>query len=268
MVPLVATTQSQTSVESTLRRVLNRDAELLRANHPTPVDLPGLLRELGIALVDETSAGGRTAHGSLRRVGDQWQIGINTTTHRARQRYTIAHELGHYMIEARMGFRPGSSREYWMVEEVCQNFAAALLSPREVVEKVITPAPVAPEGVLEACDRLIAATDLSLEAALRRVVDTMARPVAGGAIRLEAEAKSGRRPRASLLWIYTNRSWVRTARGQSIRKDHVLDEAAIVASQLTVGHHAGIELPQTTAATIERRSATLALFAGFLSGHE
>lgn len=61
-----------------------------------PVDVLGLASSIGIqveylALPDDTS-------GFLRRNGVNWLIGVNSMHHPNRQRFTIAHELGHYFL--------------------------------------------------------------------------------------------------------------------------------------------------------------------------
>ena len=78
--------------------------------------------------------------GLLYRDSDRVVIGVNSTHAPTRQRFTIAHELGHLHMHqghrvfvdrlVRMNLRDGSSNE----EEVDANaFAAALLMPRSLV---------------------------------------------------------------------------------------------------------------------------------------
>jgi hypothetical protein len=250
-------------IESTLRQVLAADLRVLAAGRPFPINLRRLVADLGLELKRRKASRG-APHGELLVVGDRWQIAVNSATHMTRQRFTIAHEIGHYVIEARMGFRPRSSREYWMLEEVCQHFAAELLSPRALVQEALTPLPSTPGEVFEVMDRLIRATDLSLEAAARRIVDTIDRPLALGALRVhDVEGTSGRRQ--SVLWVHSNSPWLRPGRGEQIRKDHALREASQRAQDLALSARAIVALPNTSVASIHRRGLSLALFSAFLT---
>jgi Zn-dependent peptidase ImmA (M78 family) len=101
-----------------------------------PVPVEALVRDLGLQVVyepldDEVS-------GLLYRDGPVQVIGVNSRQVAARQRFTIAHELGHWQLHkgravrvdraVRMNFRHQRVRD---LEEVSANkFAAALLMPR------------------------------------------------------------------------------------------------------------------------------------------
>ena len=82
----------------------------------------------------------------IKRDGGTAVIGINWEHHRNRQRFTLAHELGHYVLEHEGGtfidkgayaqFRDEDSHSGKISEERQANqFAAALLMPAHLVEK-------------------------------------------------------------------------------------------------------------------------------------
>ena len=92
--------------------------------------------------------------GLLYRDKDRVVIGVNSTHAPTRQRFTIAHELGHLLIHkgqpvfvdrlVRMNLRDGSSSD----EEVDANaFAASLLMPRDLILQAIN-------GVFERTPRI------------------------------------------------------------------------------------------------------------------
>lgn len=106
-----------------------------------PVDVLGLASSIGlhveyVALPDDTS-------GFLKRVGGNWYIGVNSLHHPNRQRFTIAHELGHYFLHRDHGdfedkalFRKEMQvdrREY-----EANSFAARLLMPTKEFNEVST----------------------------------------------------------------------------------------------------------------------------------
>ncbi|TVT60168.1 MAG: ImmA/IrrE family metallo-endopeptidase [Sedimenticola thiotaurini] len=66
-----------------------------------PLDVDGLIRILNIrirreAMDDETS-------GYLKRMDEHWVIGVNNLHHPRRQRFTLAHELGHFVLHQKNG---------------------------------------------------------------------------------------------------------------------------------------------------------------------
>jgi Zn-dependent peptidase ImmA (M78 family) len=62
----------------------------------TPLDAEGLASTLGLKIVRMPMASGTS--GFLRQDGTTWIIGVNSLHHPNRQRFTIAHEIGHYML--------------------------------------------------------------------------------------------------------------------------------------------------------------------------
>lgn len=61
-----------------------------------PVDVLGLASSIGIQI--EYLPLPENTSGFLRRAGGHWLIGVNSMHHPNRQRFTIAHELGHYFL--------------------------------------------------------------------------------------------------------------------------------------------------------------------------
>lgn len=87
--------------------------------------------------------------GLLLRTDEGTVVGVHAQHARTRQRFTIAHELGHYLLHdgrpaivehlhrsARVNFRDGTSALATDREEIEANqFAAALLMPADIVDE-------------------------------------------------------------------------------------------------------------------------------------
>lgn len=115
--------------------------QLLRHHHQVrpPVRIERIARQLGV----EVRAGDlKDISGLLARTGESAVIGINSMQSRVRQRFTIAHELGHFLLHEgivhhvdhgyRVNFRSELSSSATNVEEIEANFfAASVLMPRE-----------------------------------------------------------------------------------------------------------------------------------------
>lgn len=125
-----------------------------------PVPLEEMVRRRGITLrkgdLGEVS-------GLLVRDGDTAVIGVNSGQSRVRQRFTIAHEFGHFMLHEgmkehvdhgyRVNFRNQESSLARDVEEIEANFfAASLLMPKRLLDE---------SGAVNAVDNDILVTDLA-----------------------------------------------------------------------------------------------------------
>lgn len=107
---------------------------------PVPVERLG--RELGIQIRYEPFDGNLS--GLLYKDAGQVVIGVNTLHSRARQRFTIAHELGHFLLheldqihidrDFRIRHRNEVSSHGTDLDEISANaFAAELLMPRQML---------------------------------------------------------------------------------------------------------------------------------------
>ena len=103
-----------------------------------PVDVWRVARQLGVRI--ERADLGEDCSGVLVRKGSAAVIGVNYSHHPNRQRFTIAHELGHFVLHkgtryvdkgtATVQFRNAESSTGTQIEEREANqFAAALLMP-------------------------------------------------------------------------------------------------------------------------------------------
>jgi Zn-dependent peptidase ImmA (M78 family) len=133
-----------------------RKARALLAKHgvtKAPVDVHGLARQEGIRL--EFGDFGADVSGLFVREGDQVILGVNGRDAPTRQRFTIAHELGHYVLH-------GDNRELFVdkghyvvyrrngvsetgldpMEIEANQFAAELLMPADLVAAAFSGAPL------------------------------------------------------------------------------------------------------------------------------
>lgn len=114
-------------------------------NAPVPVE--DIVRDLGIAIRKQDN-GNVQISGFLLRRGKHVVIGVNSSQHPVRQRFTIGHELGHYLLHAHgtdeihidrsfeIRFRDNLSSEGSDNDEREANlFAAELLMPHHFLEK-------------------------------------------------------------------------------------------------------------------------------------
>ncbi|KQN93057.1 hypothetical protein ASE95_10775 [Sphingomonas sp. Leaf231] len=79
------------SLTSDVREVIQRH------QRSAPVDLVGLTRDLGLTVKAATLAPGKS--GEIRPYGpDRYIIRVNRHDNPARQRFTVAHEIAHYLL--------------------------------------------------------------------------------------------------------------------------------------------------------------------------
>lgn len=242
--------------QTLIRGLLRRDAARLAVGRALPLDLGALLAEFRIGL-EPTTTVRHSPHGHLRRAGGSWRIGVDPEATIARQRFTIAHELGHYLVAARIGYRPGSVREYWSLEAECQAFAAALLSPPDAVAAVLRPPPECASQIAAAIDHLASSTGLALEAAARRIVEALEGPHLVAALEGPGGWPDGKGP-ARVAWAHATGSWPVVRRGERIRRGHLLADLALTAKTLGVGDAASAAVGLGGDTWIERRGPAFA----------
>lgn len=113
----------------------------------TPVDVDTLAAQEGISIRKETLED--NVSGMLVIKDEQSVIVVNTSHHTNRQRFTIAHELGHYFLhrnfsnvffdESLLFFRDETSAQGTKFQEIEANaFAAELLMPEQILRKKLS----------------------------------------------------------------------------------------------------------------------------------
>lgn len=89
-----------------------------------------------------------------------------------RARFTVAHEIGHFLIERATGYRPESRSDYWQLEALCDAFAGKLLLPDPCMPKVEpSDGALTPLDLLDVLAKLTRQDGLSMEATARRLYE-------------------------------------------------------------------------------------------------
>ncbi|WED21415.1 ImmA/IrrE family metallo-endopeptidase [Vibrio sp. JC009] len=114
----------------------------------SPADVEALCKQLGIECIAERMPD--SVSGYIERISDfKYRIAFNAIHPRVRQRFTIAHELGHfYQHREILGYGTGDNKAYRSIETGHDNpnikqrheteanaFAADLLMPKNLIEE-------------------------------------------------------------------------------------------------------------------------------------
>jgi len=146
------------SVERGVAVIVER---LLNGVSCPPTDLDQLMRKLNV--VDCKLDQDMLVPGELRRSGDKLEIYLIPGLSKGRQRFTIAHELGHAIFESSGSGRHRHGRE---LERLCDKIAAEILMPKAIFIKLV--------GNRPTIDRLIELSrqfETSLSATLIRAAE-------------------------------------------------------------------------------------------------
>jgi Zn-dependent peptidase ImmA (M78 family) len=134
-VPLVCNSISE------IRKV----AKLKGISDVNPETIREVVRKVFGIQINETDLG-RDVSGFLERTGDKWHIFINKNESEARKRFTIAHELGHFVFHKDQYVASGTSSPDQIffrnennnpIEKEANDFAANLLMPEEIFKSYI-----------------------------------------------------------------------------------------------------------------------------------
>jgi len=144
-----------------------------------PVDVEGLALALGISV--NTPFLPDNVSGMIRKRGDDdYEISVNATHPESRQRFTIAHELGHFVLHRSLmgdgnvdnyAYRSDGSVKNNRIgppqEEEANQFAANLLMPMEGIKKFRSRA----KGDMGALARIFKVSEGALKIRLRNQSD-------------------------------------------------------------------------------------------------
>jgi len=117
---------------------------LKRFGATVPVDVYTMAQELGVAVVEESLDD--SVSGFLVVKNDKGIIAVNKNHHTNRRRFSIAHELGHFVLHRKQAklfvtnvyYRNGSSEKGVDPKEIQANaFAAALLMPENTLRELV-----------------------------------------------------------------------------------------------------------------------------------
>lgn len=113
----------------------------------TPVKVESLAENLGISVKYENLDD--NISGFLVKKEGKNIIGVNDTHHVVRKRFTIAHEIGHYILHVQtpvfvdyykgsMLYRSNNKSKDYIKEKEANSFAAGLLMPKSLVDKELS----------------------------------------------------------------------------------------------------------------------------------
>lgn len=111
-----------------------------------PIDIEKLVSEYAdLKFADIPFEGADGISLNLKVIGKTTRVIVNKNMPAARQRFTMAHELGHVIIPWHVGTiidhidpeQAGGADWYWAIEEEANTFAAELLMPHRFIEKLL-----------------------------------------------------------------------------------------------------------------------------------
>jgi len=126
-----------------LRQIDDQKAEIL-ARHTAyrPIKLGALAKELGVVI--KVASLGTGISGQIAKENDEYVIRVNRNEARERQRFTIGHELAHYLLHQEIIDRSPNgitdtvlyrSGEPQKIEYEANRLAAEIVMPTKLVEK-------------------------------------------------------------------------------------------------------------------------------------
>lgn len=162
-----------------LERLLSEQVTALTSQFTAlPVDLRVIRAALGLGIEVRSAP---TQHGELLRADEG--AGTIVVYHPSRSelnvhraRFTVAHEIGHFLVDARGGYQPISRSDYWALETLCDRFAGSLLLPAHLLKLSLRPTgKLDPKSLLGDLKSISNDGQTSPEAAARRIVEVLSR---------------------------------------------------------------------------------------------
>lgn len=142
---------------------------------PTPFDLDDFINKIGIELRRVVMAD--DISGQLQKNGNgKWVISVNSLHHQKRQRFTLAHELGHYFLHRNRAIEfidkaLYRSSQMDSMEYEANNFAGALLMPKKILIEFIKMKGANAEIISDYFDVSVLAAKIRVETLQRKLYE-------------------------------------------------------------------------------------------------
>jgi hypothetical protein len=137
-----------------------------------PISMRWVLRNLGIGLHKKVDPNAKHGSGAVVEDDGQHKIVLRRSTSKAhpisrRERFTLAHELGHILLLTRFGWSPQTGADYFLCEDWCDLFASHLLVPAIAGPSEFFD----PQKALTALQSTATRYNVSYEVAARRITE-------------------------------------------------------------------------------------------------
>ncbi len=179
------------------------------------------------------------------------------------ERFTVAHELGHYVLLKETSFRAQRDADYWLGEALCNQFASALLIQDDLLADLVEPGSSA--ELAEAVGRVARAAGVTHEPAARAIAARLQTPVALGSFRLDPWPKTERLGYRG--WWIENRRWWGAGGGRrlAVYTDHALAPVLRKMCIMRPGQAEPLDLAGAQSARLRRSTGTVATFSALLA---
>jgi IrrE N-terminal-like domain len=182
----------------------------------------------------------------------------------AHERFTIAHEIGHYVLQQESGFHPRRRAEYWLGEDLCQHFASALLIRPEFL--VAADRCGSTSDLMAAVNEVARQASVTAEPAALALIERISHPVAIGTFVLDP-LRSTRRLGFRGWWVENREWWAKNGGRQlAVYEDHPLAPALRAMARLRPGQVGSPSLEGANATALRRRRGPRASFVALLGG--
>lgn len=129
---------------STAKETITGGHDLFEIYTQVPIPVNAIADKLDIEIKYDEELDKQTS-GYLKFKDNRWTIGVNAKHHIGRQRYIIAHEIGHYMLHKQHAMTEGIMQDSTLFktnekdnrEIAANNFANNLLMPEEAFNREI-----------------------------------------------------------------------------------------------------------------------------------
>lgn len=111
-------------------------SEQLTKSCPLPINLNDICARLGIS-IKRSNIQDAMALGVYTKKGFEIRLQSRLSNYVSFERYIIAHEMGHFILNDKFNAVQLNKGDYWYHEELCDYFARSLLLPENYVKKKI-----------------------------------------------------------------------------------------------------------------------------------
>lgn len=174
-----------------IRKILDHACLEINPSGEWPLDMNKVLSRLGIQLyytIDTNKRGKAYLQLSDKPVIYLVQENSKEPRFGVQERFSVAHELAHWVLWCRLGILPSSTADYWRHEELCNEFAAKVLVSPGSLEAFVKHSLQNKVNPVYLPDRVAEVAGVSWDVAARSISELSS--IDAGYIKLVVDAKT------------------------------------------------------------------------------
>lgn len=155
--------------------ILDENAKKFVSNSSLPVQIENICNHIGLKIRKVASAADdvtfvKTIGGLEIRFPEAHNLDFTLS---ARQRFLLAHELGHFVLSTKTSVFPTTKSEYWQIELLADSFARSILLPQTVMSNYLKNCDNSPSSIFFLSKKIASLAGVPWQVVAHRIAELL-----------------------------------------------------------------------------------------------